>query len=79
MQLPDVLALEVGEAVKILREADFECEITVTEPPFFKGKPQEGSVTEYVVRQRKLDNNKAAITTVRRYRKGGVKDGTCNQ
>ena len=39
---------------------------------------QEGCPCEYVVRQRKLDNNKAEITVVRRYRKGGVHNGTQN-
>lgn len=78
MEFPDVLALEADKALRILQEAGYTCEVTVTEPPKSKGVPQEGSITEYVVRQRKLDNNKAEITTVRRYRKGGVTDGTEN-
>lgn len=78
MEFPDVLALEADKAVEVLRRAGYECEIIVTEPPKMQGKPQEGSLTEYVVRQRKLDNNKAEITLVRRYRKGGVQYGTEN-
>lgn len=79
MAFPDVLALEVNEALRILEQAGYTCEVTVTEPPKKRGVPQEGFVTEYVVRQRELYNNKAAITTVRRYRKGGVEDGSENQ
>ena len=79
MGFPDVLALEVSEALRILKQAGYTCEVTATEPPKSKGVPQEGSITEYVVRQRELDNNKAEIITVRRYRKGGVQDGSENQ
>ena len=79
MGFPDVLALEVSEALRILKQAGYTCVVTATEPPKSKGVPQEGSVTEYVVRQRELDNNKAEIITVRRYRKGGVQDGSENQ
>ena len=79
MGFPDVLALEVSEALCILQQAGYTCEVTATEPPKSKGVPQEGSITEYVVRQRELDNNKAEIITVRRYRKGGVQDGSENQ
>lgn len=79
MAFPDVLALEVDEALYILQQAGYTCEVTVTKPPKSKGVPQEGTVTEYVVRQRELYNNKAAIITVRRYRKGGVEDGSGNQ
>lgn len=78
MEFPNVLAFEAEAAVKILREAGYERSIIVTEPPKFKDRPQEGCPTEYVVRQRKLDNNKAEITVVRRYRKGGVHNGTQN-
>ncbi len=78
MEFPDVLALELDKALRILNEAGYTCEVVATEPPKSKGVPQEGSITEYVVRQRKLDNNKAEITTVRRYRKGGVTDGIEN-
>ena len=79
MGFPDVLALEVSEALHILKQAGYTCEVTATEPPKSKGVPQECSITEYVVRQRELDNNKAEIITVRRYRKGGVQDGSENQ
>lgn len=78
MEFPNVLAFVAEAAVKILREAGYECSIVVTEPPKFKDRPQEGCPCEYVVRQRKLDNNKAEITVVRRYRKGGVHNGTQN-
>ncbi len=79
MEFPDVLALEAGEAVRILQEAGYSCEVIATERPHGKNKAaEEGTVTEYVVRQRKLDNNKAEIITVRRFRKGGVHDGTQN-
>ena len=64
MEFPNVLAFEAETAVKILREAGYECSIVVTEPPKFKDRPQEGCPCEYVVRQRKLDNNKAEITVV---------------
>lgn len=79
MGFPDVLALEVSEALRILKQAGYTCEVTATKPPKSEGVPQEGSITEYVVRQRELDNNKAEIITVRRYRKGGVQDGSENQ
>ena len=78
MEFPNVLAFEAESAVKILREAGYECSIVVTEPPKFKDRPQAGGPCEYVVRQRKLDNNKAEITVGRRYRKGGVHKGPPN-
>lgn len=78
MEFPDVLAFEADKALEILHKAGYECSVVATEPPKCKGMPQKGSVTEYVVRQRLLDNNKAEITIVRRYRKGGVLDGTEN-
>ncbi len=78
MEFPDVLALEAVKALEILRRSGYECEVIVTEPPKMQGKTQEGTLTEYVVRQRKLDNDKAEITLVRRYRKGGVHNGTEN-
>ena len=36
MEFPNVLAFEAESAVKILREAGYECSIVVTEPPKFK-------------------------------------------
>ncbi len=77
-EFPDVLALEAGKALAVLQKAGYECSIIVTEPPKVQDKPQAGKATDYVVRQRKLDNNKAEITLVRRYRKGGVHNGTEN-
>ena len=40
MEFPNVLAFEAEAAVKILREAGYECSIVVTEPPKFKDRPQ---------------------------------------
>lgn len=33
MAFPDVLALEVNDALRILEQAGYTCEVTVTEPP----------------------------------------------
>lgn len=80
MEFPDVLALPAERALAVLKAAGFECGVIVTEAPAGRQRCEEGgSVTEYVVRQRLLDNNKAEITLVRRFRKGGVKDGSENQ
>ena len=38
MEFPNVLAFEAEAAVKILREAGYECSIIVTEPPKFKDR-----------------------------------------
>lgn len=70
--IPDVLALTLAQAGKKLSQAGYTYEVRLTHPP--KDMPST-TATEYVVRQRLLDNNKVELITVRRIRKEVLENG----
>lgn len=67
MQVPNVLALPLEEAVKRLVEAGVEYEIKVLLPPRESEADYEGKdVRKYVVRQQVLPDDKLVLTIVYR-------------
>ena len=65
----DVLALPVEEAGKLLAEHGYKVKICRSEPHYRRHSCEDGTPSEYVVRQLLLDNNTMLLTTVIRYRK----------
>jgi hypothetical protein len=67
MQVPNVLALSLDEAVKRLEEAGVAYEIKVLLPPRESEADYEGKeVRKYVVRQQVLPDDKLVLTIVYR-------------
>lgn len=67
MQVPNVLALPLEEALKRLVEAGVEYEIKVLLPPRESEADYEGKeVRKYVVRQQVLPDDKLVLTIVYR-------------
>lgn len=67
MQVPNVLALPLEEAVKRLLEAGVEYEVKVLLPPRESEADYEGKeVRKYVVRQQALPDDKLVLTIVYR-------------
>ena len=67
MQVPNVLALSLDEAVKRLEEAGVAYEVKVLLPPRESEADYEGKeVRKYVVRQQVLPDNKLVLTIVYR-------------
>lgn len=67
MQVPNVLALPLEEAVKRLQEAGVEYEVKVLLPPRESEADYEGKeVRKYVVRQQALPDDKLVLTIVYR-------------
>ncbi len=67
MQVPNVLALSLEEALKRLAEAGVEYEIKVLLPPRESEADYEGKeVRKYVVRQQALPDDKLVLTIVYR-------------
>ncbi|MBO5167764.1 MAG: hypothetical protein J6B49_01545 [Phascolarctobacterium sp.] len=67
MQVPNVLALPLEEALKRLNEAGVEYEIKVLLPPRESEADYEGKeVRKYVVRQQVLPDDKLVLTIVYR-------------
>lgn len=67
MQVPNVLALPLEEALKRLAEAGVEYEINVLLPPRESEADYEGKeVRKYVVRQQVLPDDKLVLTIVYR-------------
>ena len=67
MQVPNVLALPLEEALKCLAEAGVEYEIKVLLPPRESEADYEGKeVRKYVVRQQVLPDDKLVLTIVYR-------------
>lgn len=67
MQVPNVLALPLKEALKRLNEAGVEYEIKVLLPPRESEADYEGKeVRKYVVRQQVLPDDKLVLTIVYR-------------
>ena len=67
MQVLNVLALPLEEALKRLAEAGVECEIKVLLPPRESEAVYEGKeVRKYVVRQQVLPDDKLVLTIVYR-------------
>jgi len=67
MQVPNVLALPLKEALKRLNEAGVEYEIKVLLPPRESEADYEGiEVRKYVVRQQVLPDDKLVLTIVYR-------------
>ena len=67
MQVPNVLALPLKEALKRLTEAGVEYEIKVLLPPRESEADYEGKeVRKYVVRQQVLPDDKLVLTIVYR-------------
>ena len=67
MQIPNVLALPLEEALKRLTEAGVEYEIKVLLPPRESEADYEGKeVRKYVVRQQVLPDDKLVLTIVYR-------------
>lgn len=80
MLIPDVLALPLPVAQAQLDAAGITYTVTVTQPPRQKPEETEGkSVTEYVVRQQLLSDDKVALVIVKRYRKEVLENGIVNQ
>ena len=71
----DVLGLPVKIALPKLRVAQVQVQISCSEPRFRRCGLINGSGTEYVVRQQRLDNHKVVLTTVIKYRKEVLEDG----
>ena len=67
MQVPNVLALPLEEALKRLNEAGVEYEIKVLLPPRESEADYEGKeMRKYVVRQQVLPDDKLVLTIVYR-------------
>lgn len=67
MQVPNVLALSLDEAVKRLEEAGVAYEVKVLLPPRESEADYEGKeVRKYVVRQQALPDDKLVLTIVYR-------------
>ena len=67
MQVPNVLALSLEEAVRRLEEADVGYEVKVLLPPRESEADYEGKeVRKYVVRQQVLPDDKLVLTIVYR-------------
>ena len=67
MQVPNVLALSLDEAVRRLEEAGVAYEIKVLLPPRESEADYEGKeVRKYVVRQQALPDDKLVLTIVYR-------------
>lgn len=67
MQVPNVLALPLEEAVKRLQEAGVEYEVKVLLPPRESEADYEGKeMRKYVVRQQALPDDKLVLTIVYR-------------
>lgn len=80
MLVPDVLGLPLPEAIARLRAAGIEYTVNVSQAPRQRKEDIEGKIpTEYVVRQQLLNNDIAALVTVKKYRKEVLEDGITNQ
>lgn len=67
MQIPNVLALPLEEALRRLEEAGAEYELRVLLPPRDSEEDFAGrAVRKYVVRQQLLPDNKTVLTVVYR-------------
>ena len=67
MQVPNVLALSLDEAIRRLEEADVAYEVKVLLPPRESEADYEGNeVRKYVVRQQVLPDDKLVLTIVYR-------------
>ena len=67
MQVPNVLALPLEEAMRRLEAAGVECEVKVLLPPRESETDYEGKeVRKYVVRQQVLPDDKLVLTIVYR-------------
>ena len=67
--MPDVLALPLPEAIKILREAGLDFQVICTSSPYRQEKIENCLMEEYIVRQWKLPGNIIQLGTMKKRRK----------
>lgn len=67
MDIPNVLALPLEEAVKRLQSSGYTCEVTALLPPREKSEDYtDPGLRKYVVRQQVLSDDKIGLTIVYR-------------
>lgn len=76
--MPDVMALPLNDAVKILTAAGWDFELVRISSRYRDKETENSYMEEYVVRQRKLSDYKVLLTTMLKRRKEVLEHGFQN-
>lgn len=76
--MPDVMALPLNDAVKILAAAGWDFELVRISSRYRDKEIENSYMEEYVVRQRKLSDYKVLLTTMLKRRKEVLEHGFQN-